>query len=153
MLLIICDGRLSLSVCLLLLAFLPIARHLPERFSVLYLPACILALVLAARFGLLIETGDTFAGRLRYAVDAFGRLNIDHLLGISGKRVGMEDAGLAFVGSLSRSLTISTLLAVRTLALMLGEVQPGDRAPAPEPLALVQDFVNTAIRGWIRRPR
>ncbi|MCC2979786.1 polysaccharide biosynthesis protein GumE [Sphingomonas sp. IC4-52] len=96
MLLIICDGRLSLSVCLMLLAFLPIARHLPERFSVLYLPGCILALVLAARFGLLIDTGDTFAGRLRYAVDAFGRLNIDHLLGISSKRVGMEDAGLAY---------------------------------------------------------
>lgn len=96
MLLVICDGRLSLSVCLLLLAFLPIARHLPERFSVLYLPLCILALVIAAQLGLLTETGDTFAGRLRYALEAFGRLDISHLLGVSEKRVGMEDAGLAY---------------------------------------------------------
>ena len=31
---------------------------------------------------------------------------------------------------------------------MRGEAQPGGRPPAPEPLLLVQAFVNTAIRGW-----
>jgi predicted RNA-binding Zn ribbon-like protein len=35
---------------------------------------------------------------------------------------------------------------VRTLPLITGAVQPGGRAPAPEPLALVQAFLNTTIR-------
>jgi predicted RNA-binding Zn ribbon-like protein len=35
---------------------------------------------------------------------------------------------------------------VRTLALIESSVQPGNRTPAPEPLALVQAFVNTVDR-------
>ena len=35
---------------------------------------------------------------------------------------------------------------MRTLPLITGAVQPGDRKPAPEPLALVQAFLNTTIR-------
>ena len=35
---------------------------------------------------------------------------------------------------------------MRTLALVEGSVQPGGRAPAPEPLVLVQAFVNTVDR-------
>jgi putative polymerase len=96
MLLVICDGRLSLTVCLLLLAFLPIARHVPERWSVLYLPLCIVLLVVARQTGLTAEVGDTFTGRLRYAADAFGRLSIEQLLAVSPRRFGMEDAGLAY---------------------------------------------------------
>ncbi len=35
---------------------------------------------------------------------------------------------------------------MRRDALVAGDVQPGGRAPAPEPLVLVQAFVNTVDR-------
>jgi putative polymerase len=124
MLLIICDGRLSLTVCLILLAFFPIARHVPERWSVLYLPLCTLLLVAARHAGLLAETGDTFAGRLRYAADAFGRLDLAQLLAISSRRFGMEDAGLVYF-VLRQSLFVAVALWLMLTLTSLGDDRAG----------------------------
>jgi putative polymerase len=124
MLLVICDGRLSLTVCLILLAFFPVARHVPERWTVLYLPLCILLLVVVRHAGLLGEAGDTFAGRLRYAADAFGRLDLLQILAISPRRFGMEDAGLVYF-VLRQSLFVAVGLWLILTLTSLGDDRAG----------------------------
>lgn len=95
-LLVICDGRLALGVNLMLLAFLPLARRIPGWVSVLYLPISLIGLTLAKMLGLLAEVGDTFAGRLRYGIDALGALNWERFFAVGWTRLGNDDAGLVY---------------------------------------------------------
>jgi putative polymerase len=112
-LLVICDGRLALAVCVVLVAYLPLARRLPGWISVFYLPAFLAGLWTAVGVGLLTEVGDTFAGRLRYGLDALGLLDVPRMLGISIDRAGFEDAGWAyFIQSQSVLVAIAMWLIV-----------------------------------------
>ena len=112
-LLVICDGRLGLAVCLVLVAFLPLARRLPGWISAFYLPAFLAGLWTAVGVGLLTDVGDTFAGRLRYGLNALGLLDVPRMLGISTERISFEDAGWAsFIQSQSVMVAIVLWLIV-----------------------------------------
>lgn len=94
-LLIVCDGRLALSVILLFCLWLPLCRKIPDRLSIAYLPLLLVALSSGGALGLLDQTGDNFAGRLTVGIQALGSMDLHQLLGISAERSRFDDAGWA----------------------------------------------------------
>ena len=110
-LLVICDGRLALSVILLFCLWLPLCRRIPDRLSVLYLPFLLVALSSANALGLLSATGDNFAGRLAIGYDALSNMRLEQLLGTAMNRGRFEDAGWAdFVQAQSLFVSIGLWL-------------------------------------------
>jgi putative polymerase len=101
-LLVVCDGRLALTVALIFCLYLPISQGLPDRWSAAYLPGMILLLSLGGHLGLLMPNGDNFAGRLGIGINAWGTMDVERLLGISRHMAHLDDAGWAdFVQSQS----------------------------------------------------
>lgn len=95
-LLVVCDGRLALGVCLFLAVYLPVAaRRLPARLAALYLPAVLLLLAGFVAAGLLTSIGDTLPGRLRGGYDALVGLDLPDLMGI-GHQMLYADAGWVY---------------------------------------------------------
>lgn len=123
-LIVICDGRLALGVSAALIAIVPLARRLPGWISVTYLPVSLIALAVAKMLGLLAEVGDTFAGRLRYGIDALGRLSIERFFAIGASRTGNEDAGLVYFIQ-NQSLPIAVTLWVIVTLTDTGEDRGG----------------------------
>lgn len=119
-LLVICDGRLALGVCAVLIAVLPFVRRVPGWISVTYLPISLLILTIAKALGFLAEVGDTFAGRLRYGLDALGRLSVERFFAITESRIGNEDAGLVYFIQ-NQSLPIAIMLWVVVMLADTGE--------------------------------
>jgi len=107
-LLIVCDGRLALSVIALFCLYLPLARFIPDRLSVLYIPLLLCALTLGAWLGFFTHAADNFAGRLSVGLQGLQSMDIDQLLGVAGQRVRMDDAGWAdFVQAQSLIVSIA----------------------------------------------
>lgn len=110
-LLIVCDGRLALSVVLMLCAYMPLCRWLPDRLSILYLPGLLMILALASMAGILGEAGDNFTGRLSVGLDALAGMDVDRLLGVAVDRIRLDDAGWAdFVQAQSLIVSIGLWL-------------------------------------------
>lgn len=95
--LVTCDGRLALGTCVLLALWLPIAGRLPARLAALYLPAMIVALVLARAAGALPQSGDTLSGRFRGGIDLLTGLDMAQMFGIGAQTEGAVDAGWAYL--------------------------------------------------------
>lgn len=108
-LLVVCDGRLSLGVCLLLAVYLPlVARRLPSGWSVVYLPAVILLLAGLVGSGFLVPGGDTLPGRLRGGYDALVGLDLADLFGF-GHQPLFPDAGWVYFIQ-TQSLLVAALI-------------------------------------------
>lgn len=125
LLLIICDGRLAMSVILLFCLYLPISAFIPDRWSVFYLPLLLFALVAGEASGVLTGPGDNFTGRLSVGLDALRSMDIVQLLGVRVERIRFDDAGWAdFVQAQSLLIAIGLWL---TLALSSFGRDPGNR--------------------------
>lgn len=125
LLLIICDGRLAMSVILLFCLYLPISAFIPDRWSVFYLPLLLFALVAGEALGVLTGPGDNFTGRLSVGLDALRSMDIVQLLGVRLERIRFDDAGWAdFVQAQSLLIAIGLWL---TLALSSFGRDPGNR--------------------------
>jgi len=125
LLLIICDGRLAMSVILLFCLYLPISAFIPDRWSVFYLPLLLFALVAGEASGILDGPGDNFTGRLSVGMDALRSMDIIQLLGVRVERIRFDDAGWAdFVQAQSLLIAIGLWL---TLALSSFGRDPGNR--------------------------
>jgi len=123
-LLIICDGRLALGVCLVFLAALPIVRLVPGWISVFYLPLSLLGLSIARMLGLLAEVGDTFVGRLRYGMEQLSRLTVPRFFAVVDSRIGNEDAGLVYFIQ-NQSLPVAVILWIVVTVASTGETTGG----------------------------
>lgn len=113
-LLVICDGRLALGVCLLLAVALPFTRRLPSALSVCYLPVVMVALTGLVAAGYLSSAGDTLPGRLRGGYDALTGLDLSDLLGI-GHHALNADAGWVYFIQTQSLLTAIVVWAAITL--------------------------------------
>ena len=114
-LLVVCDGRLALGVCLLLAVYLPVvARRLPSRLSILYLPAVLLLLIALVAAGFLATVGDTLPGRLRGGYDALIGLGLADLFGV-GHQALFADAGWVYFLQTQSLLVAIPVWAVITL--------------------------------------
>ncbi|MDX3908901.1 MAG: polysaccharide biosynthesis protein GumE [Sphingobium sp.] len=123
-LLVVCDGRLALGVNLMLIAVLPVVRFIPGWISIVYLPFSLLLLTVAKMLGLLAEVGDTFAGRLRYGIEALGRLNVQRFFAIGESRTGNEDAGLVYFIQ-NQTLPVAIILWITVTLASTGETGGG----------------------------
>jgi putative polymerase len=124
-LLVICDGRLAMTVILLFCLYLPLCRYLPDRWSAIYLPVMLGLLWLGDAFGLLMPNGDNFAGRLGIGLHALGTMDAAALLGVSPEFARLDDAGWAdFIQSQSVLIALGLWLA---LSLTGFGRAPGDR--------------------------
>ena len=124
-LLVICDGRLAMTVILLFCLYLPLCRYLPDRWSALYLPVMLGLLWLGDALGLLMPNGDNFAGRLGIGLHALGTMDATALLGVNPEFARLDDAGWAdFIQSQSVLIALGLWLA---LALTGFGTAPGDR--------------------------
>ena len=119
-LLVICDGRLALTVILLFCLWLPLCRFIPDRLAAFYLPGLLVLLMLGGMLGLLGGPGDNFAGRLTFGMQALGDMKLDRMLGVAENPIMLDDAGWAdFVQSQS-------LVVALGLWLFLGLTRFGD---------------------------
>ncbi|PTQ11882.1 polysaccharide biosynthesis protein GumE [Sphingomonas oleivorans] len=119
-LLVICDGRLALSVNLVLLAYLPLARKIPGWASAFYLPGLFLLLLIAMQFGFLPAGGDTMPGRLRVGMDALLTIDLANLLGVGIVENAFADAGWAYF------IQTQSLIAALAVWLMLTLTSTGE---------------------------
>lgn len=125
LLLVICDGRLALSVVLFFCLWLPFCRWIPDRLSAAYLPLMLIGLWLAGLLGLLSNWGDTFSGRLAVSLKALQSMGLEHLLGVGERRLRLADAGWAdFIQAQSLFVALGLWL---MLSLTSFGRQPGDR--------------------------
>lgn len=97
LLLVVCDGRLAMGVLALFALYLPLARRLPDRLSVAYLPVMLGLLAAAGALGLLEPGGDSFTGRLGIGIGALQAMSLERLLGLSRVPLSLADAGWADV--------------------------------------------------------
>jgi len=124
-LLVICDGRLAMTVILLFCLYLPLCRYLPDRWSAVYLPVMLGLLWLGDALGLLMLNGDNFAGRLGIGLHALGTMDATALLGVNPEFARLDDAGWAdFIQSQSVLIALGLWL---TLSLTGFGTAPGDR--------------------------
>ncbi|MFT3967451.1 MAG: polysaccharide biosynthesis protein GumE [Sphingobium sp.] len=124
-LLAVCDGRLATSLCLLFALYLPFARFIPDRWSFLYLPGMLAAMMLGEWLGLLDRIGDNIVGRLYGGLKSLQSLDVQHLMGLATQRIRMDDSGWGdFVQA--QSLVMALLLWV-VLTLTNFGPRAGDR--------------------------
>jgi len=114
-LLVVCDGRLALGVCMVLAVYLPLAaRRLPSALSILYLPAVLLLLAGLVAAGFLKTVGDTLPGRLRGGYDALIGLDLPDFMGV-GHQMLNADAGWVYFIQTQSVLVALAVWAVITL--------------------------------------
>lgn len=116
MVLITCDGRLALGVCVLLALWLPVTRFIPARLAVLYLPAMILVLAALRAAGHLPQSGDTLTGRFRGGLDLLGSLDMAQLFGLGALSREAVDAGWVYLIETQSVLVCLALWLVLTLS-------------------------------------
>jgi putative polymerase len=120
-LLVVCDGRLAMGVCLFLALYLPFARRLPSALSILYLPAVLLLLSGLVAAGFLTSVGDTLPGRLRGGYDALIGLDLPDLMGV-GHQMLYADAGwVYFIQTQSLLVAIAIWLVITLTDIGEGE--------------------------------
>jgi putative polymerase len=125
-LLVACDGRLSIALNLLLVPVLIVAPRLPRWMPTLILPAVFCAVLLAEQLGVLGMQGDNLVGRLHYGVDYLLRLDALSLIGLSDAQgVVAADSGWAYL-IITQSLPGLILLWL-ALTLPSGPDSPGAR--------------------------
>lgn len=97
MALVMCDGRLAILGCALVIALALVARHVP-RFVPLLMPVLGYGALAAARaLDVLPLGGDTFAGRLSKGMLYFERLSLTELMGAAPDVPGYTfDSGWAY---------------------------------------------------------
>lgn len=94
-LLVVCDGRLALGVCVVLAVYLPIARYIPSPVSFLYLPGVMLLLTGLIGAGYLASEGDTLPGRLRGGFNALTGLDLADMMAVGTQGLN-ADAGWVY---------------------------------------------------------
>jgi putative polymerase len=104
-----CDGRLATITSVSMVLFCGLVRYVPSRYAIAYLPLATFAAIGLVR-GLGLEAdGDTFSGRLAYAVNLLGELDLSSWLGLSSAYYfAAMDSGLVYL-IVSQSL-VGTLL-------------------------------------------
>jgi putative polymerase len=124
-LLVICDGRLAMTVIAFFCLFLPISQYVPDRWSAAYLPAMLALLWLGDAMGVLMPNGDNFAGRLGIGLHALLTMDANGLLGVSAEFARLDDAGWAdFVQAQSIFVSLGLWL---LLSLSSFGREPGNR--------------------------
>jgi putative polymerase len=93
-----CDGRLATVTSATIVLSSWFFRHTPAALSILYLPLSTIAAICLV-YGLGLEAdGDTFSGRLAYAVNLLGELDLSSWLGLSSVYYSAAmDNGLAYL--------------------------------------------------------
>lgn len=93
-----CDGRLATLSSLIIIAVSMVARHLPRRSSLLYLPLALIGAVILS-----VTTGadprdDDFLGRIAYCVNLLSKYGVWDWMGLSDTFVGpAADSGIAYL--------------------------------------------------------
>lgn len=94
-LLVVCDGRLALGVCMVLALYAPFARKVPSLLSFFYLPGVLLLLTVLIGAGFLSSTGDTLPGRLNVGFHALVGLDLADMMAV-GTQALNADAGWVY---------------------------------------------------------
>lgn len=96
-LLIVCDGRLALGVCIVLAVYLPIARYIPSPASFFYLPGVTLLLTGLIAAGFLASEGDTLPGRLRGGFNALTGLDLSDMMAVGSQSLNADAGWVYFI--------------------------------------------------------
>lgn len=93
-----CDGRLAFVSVVVILAAFAFERVLPRNIALLWLPGCVLLMVVGVSMAGWRSGVDDFPGRLAYTVELLERFGWADLLGLSNRLVESSvDSGVAYL--------------------------------------------------------
>lgn len=98
LLMIGCDGRLAFVSVVVILATFACERVLPRNIALLWLPGCVLLMVVGVSIAGWRSGADDFPGRLAYTVELLEQFGWVDLLGLSNRLVESSvDSGVAYL--------------------------------------------------------
>lgn len=106
-LLVVCDGRLALGVCVVLALYAPFARRIPSSLSFFYLPGVLLLLTVLIAAGYLATEGDTLPGRLNVGYHSLVGLDLADMMAFGSQPLNADAGWVYFIQTQSLLIGIA----------------------------------------------